>query len=754
MASNSSEAPPGESLSPLIQVVELDHDATGSLGLDITSGTSSSEGDVAITIASIAAGGPAEKCNKLKIGDQILQINDQNTVGLGHDEVIQLLKSPGVVKIQVQHVVTDGIHTGVNGHVSSSEEMLTSLSAEPSGSGESTMMDVNSIKTEHTSEEFDTLEVDIFLDQVKDGYQECDLHKLDVLEKNLVCLTCRKLICALCLRDFHAGHDMISISRLRECRNVRNMLEEEVSRLQLYQQTLKTDFDSRQILKKQIEQSSVTLQKNLDAAFKQLLTIVNDKRNEIQKHINDFEKHNMNELCKELERIKAIEQEATLMIRRVMLFFTRFDVAEARALPVVLSEVIENCRKFGVDRKKWQTEQNEKLLPEKKFSNILPSLQAVTNICKTIHPEATKVVWSKITPDTPSEEIKGKGKGSGKKRKEDLRSHSPASVHTPTKSIKKQKLSPSKGSPTSLSPPTLSPKTPARVGSSADSRTPSTNATLPVISSVVSLAEKNKNSQKKSDDSSTAGVFDLDFSHIDVPQETTKETKNSKGSGSKKVMAVVPCVNKTLSDGKSGGRRPPGRPKDSCSPSLRVTSTSSTAAASSSSVRVSTERTATSNISTSTSPASTPNREPSGTNESGETGFPNLDLLNFYPQTMTSGRTVMVRALQSRIWLGLIHTVQDNGFFLVQWYIGQCGVDKKFEIQEKWRKKPDTVHTDCFICHFQFSPKDEMSSELIRQLNIAMKVPPCSVKPRSLPPPTPPRSSRSSTRNSTTKSAK
>lgn len=39
----------------------------------------------------------------LQIGDQILSINDIQLDGMSHDEVVQLLKKPGTIKLTVSH---------------------------------------------------------------------------------------------------------------------------------------------------------------------------------------------------------------------------------------------------------------------------------------------------------------------------------------------------------------------------------------------------------------------------------------------------------------------------------------------------------------------------------------------------------------------------------------------------------------------------------------------------------------------------
>ena len=93
-----------------IRIVELQHDVSGSLGLSIAGGIGSSLGDTAVMIANLTPGGAAARSQKLKIGDKILQINDKETDGMTHDDVVQLLKSGGPVIL----MVTQGEETRVS----------------------------------------------------------------------------------------------------------------------------------------------------------------------------------------------------------------------------------------------------------------------------------------------------------------------------------------------------------------------------------------------------------------------------------------------------------------------------------------------------------------------------------------------------------------------------------------------------------------------------------------------------------------
>lgn len=106
--------------------MELEHDITGSLGLSIAGGIGSSIGDTAVIIANMSPAGPAAKSQKLKIGDQILSINDIQLDGMSHDEVVQLLKKPGTIKLTVSH--GEETRVSVSGHTS--RQLSTDMSQE------------------------------------------------------------------------------------------------------------------------------------------------------------------------------------------------------------------------------------------------------------------------------------------------------------------------------------------------------------------------------------------------------------------------------------------------------------------------------------------------------------------------------------------------------------------------------------------------------------------------------------------------
>lgn len=75
-----------------VRIVEVAHDARGSLGLSIAGGVGSTLGDTPVVITNLHPGGPASQTEKLKIGDQILAVNEMSTKDLTHTEVVAMLK--------------------------------------------------------------------------------------------------------------------------------------------------------------------------------------------------------------------------------------------------------------------------------------------------------------------------------------------------------------------------------------------------------------------------------------------------------------------------------------------------------------------------------------------------------------------------------------------------------------------------------------------------------------------------------------
>ena len=60
---------------------------------------------------------------------------------------------------------------------------------------------------------------------------------------------------------------------------------------------------------------------------------ISGKHQEVINHIRRFERNNMDEVSKNLEVIKSLEQSATRMIINVEKFFDRLDVQSASLLP-------------------------------------------------------------------------------------------------------------------------------------------------------------------------------------------------------------------------------------------------------------------------------------------------------------------------------------------------------------------------------------------------------------------------------------
>ncbi|GAB1610664.1 hypothetical protein Ahia01_001352700 [Argonauta hians] len=75
-----------------VRIVEVAHDSNGSLGLSIAGGVGSTLGDTPVVITNLYHNGPAALTEKLKIGDQILAVNEMSTKGLSHTEVVNMLK--------------------------------------------------------------------------------------------------------------------------------------------------------------------------------------------------------------------------------------------------------------------------------------------------------------------------------------------------------------------------------------------------------------------------------------------------------------------------------------------------------------------------------------------------------------------------------------------------------------------------------------------------------------------------------------
>ncbi|KAL5004862.1 hypothetical protein ScPMuIL_018318 [Solemya velum] len=249
--------------------------------------------------------------------------------------------------------------------------------------------------TEIKEEPDEGINLEHFLEQAGENYKLCEFHRTEMLEKNIVCLTCQTLMCAICLRDYHLKHEIVSVGKLKECRNIQKSVDSDITRLQMMHKVMVQQYTERKDLKQKVETSLDSLLDKVDTAFQQLSNIVLAKHKEIRTHIYDFSKMNIERLNSEMTKLSQMEIAAAEMIKLMLSMFTKSGVRQAEELPDRLKTVLEDCDKNAVP----EVENSEKFIPENKFSKILPSLQAVSNICQTIHPEATKVVWSKVTPE-------------------------------------------------------------------------------------------------------------------------------------------------------------------------------------------------------------------------------------------------------------------------------------------------------------------------------------------------------------------
>ncbi|XP_076096588.1 uncharacterized protein LOC143067317 isoform X2 [Mytilus galloprovincialis] len=235
-----------------------------------------------------------------------------------------------------------------------------------------------------------------------DTYTHCDVHKLERMERNVVCIQCQQLICALCLLNSHQSHDIRSVSSMNEYFNVKGTIEEDVSVLQQEQNNLTVKFAQRKELKKKIEESSQNLIKDIGKRFDAIQNILHAKQENLVAYVKQFESQNISELTRELDRIRDLENAASRMITRAITFFSKIDLTLATVLPQEVHDVIDKCKCASIE----SLQNKEKYLPERKFSKLIPSLDAVASICDTIHAEATKVVWSKTTKNSDSDEKK------------------------------------------------------------------------------------------------------------------------------------------------------------------------------------------------------------------------------------------------------------------------------------------------------------------------------------------------------------
>ena len=170
-------------------------------------------------------------------------------------------------------------------------------------------------------------------EETKGAYNHCDIHKMDRMEKNVMCLQCEELICALCLLNSHQAHEIRSVSSLKEYFRVKSSMEEDVSVLQQEQNNLTVQFSQRKDLKRKIEESSVHLEQEIEKSFKVIREILQAKQEQLIAHIKQFENVNVADLNKEIDRIRDLENSASRMITRTITFFSQIDMNEALDLP-------------------------------------------------------------------------------------------------------------------------------------------------------------------------------------------------------------------------------------------------------------------------------------------------------------------------------------------------------------------------------------------------------------------------------------
>lgn len=262
----------------------------------------------------------------------------------------------------------------------------------------------------------------------KDTYSHCDIHKEDRMERVIVCIPCKQLICPLCLMHSHQSHDIRSISSMREYFKVKDTVENNVFELQLEHQKLKELFKERKDLTREVQKSTERLIEDINKKFKAIMTILQTKQDQLVNYVKQFESQNIEVLNKDMDVIRDMLYAATNMITRAITFFSKIDLKEADTLPTQVSEVVKKCKCSNIK----SLPNKDIYRPDRKFSKLLPSLDAIANICDTIHAEATKVVWTKTTKNSEHEDKKGT-----KSKPEKRKHHSNSSE----KSFKKPKTS-------------------------------------------------------------------------------------------------------------------------------------------------------------------------------------------------------------------------------------------------------------------------------------------------------------------------
>ncbi|XP_071085730.1 tripartite motif-containing protein 55-like isoform X2 [Haliotis cracherodii] len=241
----------------------------------------------------------------------------------------------------------------------------------------------------------DGMDCEEMLKAASKPFSQCGVHAAEMIEKNIACLSCNRLVCALCMRDSHLSHDIISVNKLRDCMSLREKVADDLNELQVLQKRLQTQMEDRKKTQKEIELSNKKMCAEIDGAFEQLQSVLHDKKEEIKKYLTTYHEKNLDNLKLDLKALEEKYTNSTRMIQKVITCTTKphGNIKEMLDLPQQLKSMVEQSQLLS------SLDNVDLLMAENKFSKVLPSLEAVANICQTLHPEATKVVWSKVTPE-------------------------------------------------------------------------------------------------------------------------------------------------------------------------------------------------------------------------------------------------------------------------------------------------------------------------------------------------------------------
>ncbi|XP_071085731.1 tripartite motif-containing protein 55-like isoform X3 [Haliotis cracherodii] len=267
----------------------------------------------------------------------------------------------------------------------------------------------------------DGMDCEEMLKAASKPFSQCGVHAAEMIEKNIACLSCNRLVCALCMRDSHLSHDIISVNKLRDCMSLREKVADDLNELQVLQKRLQTQMEDRKKTQKEIELSNKKMCAEIDGAFEQLQSVLHDKKEEIKKYLTTYHEKNLDNLKLDLKALEEKYTNSTRMIQKVITCTTKphGNIKEMLDLPQQLKSMVEQSQLLS------SLDNVDLLMAENKFSKVLPSLEAVANICQTLHPEATKVVWSKVTPEKKDNGLKRKSSSALKTLKRLKSSSSP-----------------------------------------------------------------------------------------------------------------------------------------------------------------------------------------------------------------------------------------------------------------------------------------------------------------------------------------